>query len=46
LPLAFGLTWFALLFGVLNIAMLFWRIRIEDAALRASDGQLTVQKLL
>jgi methyltransferase len=36
LPLAFGLTWFALLFGVLNIAMLFWRIRIEDAALRPS----------
>ena len=34
LPLAFGLPWFALLYGVLNIAMLAWRIRIEDAALK------------
>jgi methyltransferase len=36
LPLAFGLPWFALLFGVLNIAMLLWRIRIEETALRPS----------
>jgi methyltransferase len=36
LPLAFGLPWFALLFGVLNIAMLAWRIRIEDRALQPS----------
>lgn len=34
LPLAFGLTWFAALYGALNIAMLVWRIRIEDAALK------------
>lgn len=34
LPLAFGLTWFALLYGLLNIAMLAWRINIEEAALR------------
>jgi methyltransferase len=34
LPLAFGLTGFAVLFGVLNIAMLAWRIRIENAALQ------------
>jgi methyltransferase len=34
LPLAFGLSWFAMLYGVLNIAMLAWRIRIEDQALK------------
>lgn len=34
LPLAFGLPWFALLYGLLNIAMLAWRIRIEDQALK------------
>jgi methyltransferase len=34
LPLAFGLGWFALLYGLLNIAMLAWRIRIEDQALK------------
>lgn len=34
LPLAFGLPWFAALYGMLNIAMLAWRIRIEDQALQ------------
>jgi methyltransferase len=34
LPLAFGLPWFAMLYGLLNIAMLVWRIRIEDQALK------------
>jgi methyltransferase len=34
LPLAFGLPWFAMLYGLLNIAMLAWRIRIEDQALK------------
>jgi methyltransferase len=36
LPLAFGLDWFAALYGVLNIAMLVWRISVEEAALKAS----------
>lgn len=36
LPLALGLPWFALLYGVLNIAMLVWRIKIEDQALKPS----------
>jgi methyltransferase len=36
LPLALGLTWFAVLYGLLNIAMLAWRISVEEAALRAS----------
>lgn len=30
--LALGLVWHALLFGVLNLAMLAWRIRSEDRA--------------
>ena len=36
LPLALGLTWFAILYGLLNIAMLVWRIRIEEQALSPS----------
>jgi methyltransferase len=34
LPLALGLPWYALLFGVLNVAMLAWRISIEEKAIR------------
>ena len=34
LPLAFGLIWYALGFGILNIALLFWRMKSEDAALK------------
>jgi methyltransferase len=37
LPLTFGLTWFAALFGVLNLAMLWWRIRAENQALGYSQ---------
>lgn len=33
LPLVFGLTWYAILFGALNLAMLAWRISIENRAL-------------
>ena len=33
LPLALGLPWFALVFGMLNLAMLWWRIRAENRAL-------------
>ena len=33
LPLAFGELWVAIVFSVLNGAMLIWRIREEDAAL-------------
>ncbi len=33
LPLAFGLDGMALLFGLANAAILFWRIRVEDHAL-------------
>jgi methyltransferase len=33
LPLAFDLPWFAMLFGMLNVFMLHWRINIEDQAL-------------
>jgi methyltransferase len=34
LPLAFGLWGTAILFGLLNLAMLAWRIRAEEGALR------------
>lgn len=33
LPLVFGLPWLALAFGLLNAAMLAWRLRIEEGAL-------------
>ncbi len=37
LPMAFGLNWFAMLFGLLNLAMLWWRIRAENVALGYSE---------
>ena len=37
LPLAFGLVWFALIFSLLNIAMMAVRISSEAEALRASS---------
>jgi len=46
LPLALGLPWLALLFCLLNLAMLAWRIRVEGRALadlaapRASAGRI------
>jgi methyltransferase len=36
LPLALGLPWFALVFALLNIAMLTWRIGVEEKALSPS----------
>ena len=33
LPLALGLPWLSLLFGLANLAMLWWRIRVEGRAL-------------
>ncbi|MDA8870355.1 hypothetical protein N9H93_03110 [Rhizobiaceae bacterium] len=33
-PLVLGLTWVAVVFSVLNAAMLFWRISVEGRALR------------
>jgi methyltransferase len=38
LPLVFGLPWLAVVFGLLNAAMLVWRIRIEDGALSELRG--------
>ena len=37
LPLAFGLVWFALVFSLLNVAMMAVRISSEADALRASS---------
>ena len=34
LPLVFGLTGFAMVFGLLNLAMLAWRISVEETRLR------------
>ena len=33
LPLALGLPWLALVFGAANLAVLWWRIRVEGSAL-------------
>jgi methyltransferase len=34
LPMAFGFWWYAIIFALLNAAMLYWRIRSEDEALK------------
>lgn len=34
LPMAFGIWWYAALFAVLNGALLYWRIKSEDEALK------------
>lgn len=34
LPMAFNLWWLALIFGLLNLALLGWRVRSENAALK------------
>jgi methyltransferase len=33
LPLAFGLSWFSIVSGLINIGILAWRIRVENTAL-------------
>ncbi len=38
LPLVFGLTSYAIIFGILNLAMLAWRISIEGRALRCHSS--------
>jgi methyltransferase len=38
LPLGLGLPWVALVFGLLNLALLAYRIRIEDEARKALPG--------
>ena len=35
ISLALGLVWHAMLFGALNLAMIGWRIRVENEAFRA-----------
>lgn len=39
LPLAFGEVGVAIVFSLLNAAMLFWRIRVEESALAGRRGQ-------
>ncbi len=39
-PLALGLTWVALVFGIANLAMLAWRIRCENGAYARLAPQL------
>jgi methyltransferase len=40
-PLALGLAWYAAAFGALNAALLFHRVRVEEAALARASGQGT-----
>ena len=42
LPLVFGNWWYAIIFGCINLALLFWRIREEESALKPlrEDAQL------
>jgi methyltransferase len=45
LPLVFGLWWFAVIFGCINLALLAWRIREEERALKPlrAKNQLPVE---
>lgn len=45
LPMVFGLWWYALLFGSINLALLYYRIREEEAALKPlrMENQLPVK---
>ncbi len=45
LPMVFGLWWYALLFGSINLALLYYRIREEEAALKPlrMENQLPVE---
>ena len=45
LPLVFSLWWFAIIFGCINLGLLFWRIKEEDSALKAlrEENQLPVE---
>ena len=43
LPMAFGLWWYAIIFGVLNGALLYWRIKSEDEALKPLREKKAVQ---
>jgi methyltransferase len=47
LPFAFGFWWYGTIFGLLNIAVLWWRIRAEDEALRPlrEEAQLDVPSI-
>ena len=40
LPLAFSMWWYAIAFGVLNLALLYWRIREEERALKPLRGEV------
>lgn len=42
LPLAFGMVWLAVVFSALNLALLAWRVRVENRVLagRADNGNL------
>ena len=41
LPMAFGLWWYAIIFAVLNAAVLWFRIKAEDAALKPLREEIT-----
>lgn len=43
LPLTFGLVWFAVVFSVLNAAVLYIRIRAENGALAAASAEAPPQ---
>jgi methyltransferase len=44
LPLALGLNGFAVVYGLLNIAMLAWRIRVEERALTPARRSATASQ--
>jgi methyltransferase len=45
LPLAFGLWWLALLFTIVNAAMIYWRLRIEDETIETPTSPGSIAEL-
>jgi methyltransferase len=45
LPLAFGLWWLAVLFTLVNAAMIYWRLRIEDETIETPTSPGSIAEL-
>ena len=45
LPLVFHMWWFAIIFGCVNLGLLFWRIREEEEALKPLRTESRLEKI-
>jgi methyltransferase len=45
LPLVFHMGWFAIIFGCINLALLYWRIREEERALKPLRAESQLEEI-